>query len=795
MDVDDMFGTNGIYANPISAGAAWERPTSVEIVSADGTLNFQVDAGIRIAGGASREHDATKKKSFRLVFRQEYGAGKLKFPLFGAEATDRFDSIVLRDNYNDGWQWIDAADRAQYLRDEWSRATQLAMGQPGSHGTYMHLYINGMYWGLYNPVERTDSDFTSTYLGGHDDEWDALNTGVVVDGTDAAWRDLQNLAEQVKSPDAAASHAAYQRLLGNRPDGARDRHLEPLLDVDNLIDYMILNFYSGNTDWPTRNWYVGRQRGPNSTGFKFFAWDNEWVLNLRSTLTTDRTSVDGGVAMIYDDLRSNPEFRLRFADRVQQHFSPGGVLYVDPAQPDWNPAQPAANAPAARYQQLADQIDLALVAESARWGDQHFEPAYTPADWRRELDDLLANYFPRRSAIVWDQIRQAGLYPDVAAPEFSSPGGEVSAGTSLTLTGPGTIYYTLDGSDPRIGIRGDVASVDQNSPAAQAYAAPIVLEGSVLVRARSLVAGHWSALREATYFAGTPTLRISEIMYHPADPSTAEMKAGFFTGDDFEFIELRNVSTQATMALAGVRLTSGIEFDLTKSSVKTLRPGEAIVVARNREALQARYGMELPIAGEYGRTSADLRLSNAGERIELVDGRGAIIQSFVYSADWYPRTDGQGHSLETVNAHDPDLGLWNEPRGWRASDLVGGSPSDNTLVGDFNDDGQLDGWDLDLICAAIQAQDLRFDLSRDGVTDLMDVTIFVTQILHTTFGDANLDGTFDSDDFVLIFQAGEYEDAAADNSIWAEGDWNCDGEFDSADLVLAFQFGAYDPLP
>ena len=277
-----------------------------------------------------------------------------------------------------------------------------------------------------------------------------------MDGSDAAWRELLNLAAQVSSPDAAASHAAYQRLLGNRPDGTRDRSIEPLLDVDNLIDYMILNFYNGNTDWPTRNWYVGRRQGPNSTGFKFFAWDSEWVLNLRSTLTTDRTGVDGGVAMVYGHLRNNPEFRLRFADRVQQHFSPGGALYVDPQQTAWDPAHPETNAPAARYQQLADQIDLALVAESARWGDQHFEPAYTPADWQRELEDLLANYFPRRSAIVWDQIRQAGLYPVVAAPELSQPGGVVPGGFELALTGPGTIYYTLDGSDPRTGIQGDV---------------------------------------------------------------------------------------------------------------------------------------------------------------------------------------------------------------------------------------------------------------------------------------------------------------------------------------------------
>jgi hypothetical protein len=273
----------------------------------------------------------------------------------------------------------------------------------------------------------------------------------------------------------------------------------------------------------------------------------------------------------------------------------------------------------------------------------------------------------------------------------------------------------------------------------------------------------------------------------------AEVEAGYFTDDDFEFIELRNISSSATMALAGVRLTQGVELDLTHSAVKTLGPGEAIVVARNREALQTRYGLELPIVGEYGSTSADMRLNNAGERIELVDGSGAVIQSFVYSADWYPLTDGQGHSLEIVDAQDADLGNWNRPSSWRMSDLVGGSPSDNALLGDFNVDGRVDSLDLNLICAAVATQDPRFDLSHDGVTDLKDMTFFVTQILQTTFGDANLDGRFDSSDLVLIFQAGEYEDSTEDNSTWSEGDWNCDGDFNSADLVLAFQLGAYEP--
>ncbi|MCA9170121.1 MAG: hypothetical protein KDB23_20735, partial [Planctomycetales bacterium] len=113
--------------------------------------------------------------------------------------------------------------------------------------------------------------------------------------------------------------------------------------------------------------------------------------------------------------------------------------------------------------------------------------------------------------------------------------------------------------------------------------------------------------------------------------------------------------------------------------------------------------------------------------------------------------------------------------------------------GDFNQDGFLDVNDLDVLGRAILADtaDDSWDLNLDGRVDRDDQTIWLSKIKRTTYGDANLDGTFDSTDFVLIFQAGEYEDAVALNSTWATGDWNGDREFTSGDLVMAFQLGVY----
>ncbi|MCA9172596.1 MAG: hypothetical protein KDB23_33255, partial [Planctomycetales bacterium] len=65
----------------------------------------------------------------------------------------------------------------------------------------------------------------------------------------------------------------------------------------------------------------------------------------------------------------------------------------------------------------------------------------------------------------------------------------------------------------------------------------------------------------------------------------------------------------------------------------------------------------------------------------------------------------------------------------------------------------------------------------------------------TYFGDANLDGEFNSADLINVFQAGQYEDAFSANSTWSTGDWNGDGEFTTSDFVVAFQDGGYEKGP
>jgi hypothetical protein len=267
---------------------------------------------------------------------------------------------------------------------------------------------------------------------------------------------------------------------------------------------------------------------------------------------------------------------------------------------------------------------------------------------------LLDEYFPQRTSIVLDQLRAKGWYPNIEAPTFSQHGGGVDRGFSLIMTAPtGDIYYTLDGTDPRLA--GDII----NTAHATKYTAPVTLTQSVRVRARAFY-GAWSAIHDATFAVGpvAESLRISEIMYHPADTGSPD-------DPNTEYIELTNIGTEA-VNLNLVQFSDGIDF--TFSGIE-LAPGGYSLVVKDMLAFEAKYGPGLPIAGEYAGS-----LANGGERIELIDAIGRTIQSFTYEDDWYAPTDGPGFSLAIIDPTNPDLETWSQKDAWRPSTHPNGSP-------------------------------------------------------------------------------------------------------------------------
>ena len=120
-----------------------------------------------------------------------------------------------------------------------------------------------------------------------------------------------------------------------------------------------------------------------------------------------------------------------------------------------------------------------------------------------------------------------------------------------------------------------------------------------------------------------------------------------------------------------------------------------------------------------------------------------------------------------------------------------------SLPGDFNNNGQLDAEDIDLLSAAVRQGGgaASFDLNQDGAVNDGDRVVWIDDLKHTYVGDSNLDGEFSSTDLVAVFTVGEYEDSIAANSGWADGDWDGNGDFDSSDFVAAFTAGGYELGP
>ncbi len=123
--------------------------------------------------------------------------------------------------------------------------------------------------------------------------------------------------------------------------------------------------------------------------------------------------------------------------------------------------------------------------------------------------------------------------------------------------------------------------------------------------------------------------------------------------------------------------------------------------------------------------------------------------------------------------------------------LTASSQSNIPADADLNGDQVVSSLDIDHLCNGIRNADVTADLNGDGSSDLGDLELFVLSILESKFGDANLDGIFNSTDFVFVFGTAEYEDDLQGNSGWADGDWNCDGEFDTQDFVTAFTYNGY----
>jgi hypothetical protein len=346
----------GIYANPHETGAAWERPADITYVDQDRSSGFQIPAGVRIHGHGTR---GFPKMSFRLYFRQEYGASRLEYPLFPESEVTAFKRLVL---HNSG------QDRPVFPHTNWTDlrnqlATELAFQLDGlaAHTRPVLLFINGEPWGVYQLRERLDRFFLADHYGIEAADFleapDVRGQSDVVMGSREEWDRLQRFLD---AHDLA--------------DPANYAYVESQVDIANFTDYNILQIYASNDDWPHQNVHQFRPAVPGGRWHWLF-WDSDRGFAAEPVgrvdtdimaylLKNNNRYTDGRDMLLLRKLLGNPGFRERFlartADLLNTTLAPSFVVNL--------------------IDGLAAELEPDIVYETSRWS--------VSSNWAANVEEL-----------------------------------------------------------------------------------------------------------------------------------------------------------------------------------------------------------------------------------------------------------------------------------------------------------------------------------------------------------------------------------------------------------------------
>jgi len=398
---------NAAFLNEGGSNIREEYQSSIEMIFPDGTPGFQENGGLSNYGG---RYTNFRKKSFRIAFRPKFGVAKLRYPIFAGfeyshyPPAEDFDVINLRSGSHD------MSSRGAYMSNRFTDDSMLDMGNIAPHGRFVHLYLNGNYWGQYHLRERWSADMASSYFGGSEDDYEAVNANDnfrndenVYDGSGLFWSETKRLLSRPNPFTNAADH----------------------IDIANIVDFMLL-WVSGNSESEFRAF--GSE--PRGISFKFMIKDADGFLR-----SPGHSANHAGPYSVMSEMRTggNPDYGTLLADRIHKHFFNNGAL------------TPSKNIQ--RLKRRVDEARLGFISEAARWGNLFREPT----SWESYQNNLLNNHFPGLTKTMIRRFKSAGMYPDSIAPVYSQHGGSLSPDIPITMaTDANNIYYTLDGSDPRL---------------------------------------------------------------------------------------------------------------------------------------------------------------------------------------------------------------------------------------------------------------------------------------------------------------------------------------------------------
>jgi hypothetical protein len=314
-------GTNGNWGYcsdaPKNYNQDWERPVNLELFDINGVQRLNQYTGFKIAGNCSR---SLPQKSFSIFPRNLYGKGKLKYKFFDDKNISEFDRIFLRNTGND-WYYA-------FMRDGLFN-TLVEKQMDIDYNAYKPsvVYLNGNYWGMLNTREKIDEKYVVANYGLAEDQFDMLeNEQSVINGKADNFASLINFV----STNNLSLNANYEIV-------------KSMMDITEYINYMIIEIYVGNTDWPGNNlryWRSKLEEGKwrwilQDLDFGFSLYDRNISHN-----TLDFALEPNGPGwpnppwstLLFRKLVTNADFKNEFARRFSDYlntvFEPNRVIHI-----------------------------------------------------------------------------------------------------------------------------------------------------------------------------------------------------------------------------------------------------------------------------------------------------------------------------------------------------------------------------------------------------------------------------------------------------------------------------------
>ncbi len=245
-----MEGANAEEAMPHYGANYWldkEIPVFVELIENEQNKPaFAKYAGLKIFGNYSRVHP---KKSVAITFREKYGDKRLYYPLFPEfpELTV-FKSFILR-NFGTSFG-------KDYIRDRLVSSISKGLDVDYQRGRYAIVYYNGRYFGLHDLRERSNEYYFETHYGINHSNINLIKT------------------DNSTSTDSSSEFASIINWLQENDlnSEASYNYISSHIDLNNLVNYMIIETFANNRDWPGNNQKKWKCKNP-STLWKWFLYD------------------------------------------------------------------------------------------------------------------------------------------------------------------------------------------------------------------------------------------------------------------------------------------------------------------------------------------------------------------------------------------------------------------------------------------------------------------------------------------------------------------------------------------